>query len=112
MDIKPEQRKSLIAALLNGNIQAVDEIHKEISGEKVIIHNFFEHLKFTNTIGRKWEDFKKIVIAPGEYRNALMRVGDQVDDEGNLINPFISVKCLTDEEIEQITEQAKYCKQQ
>lgn len=99
MEINPQQRKNLIDALVNGNIESVEEIHKEISGEKVIIHNFYEHLKFTNTIDRKFEDFEKVVIAPGEYRDALMKIGNQVDEEGNLITPFISIRCLTDEQI-------------
>lgn len=95
--MNPEKRQAIIAALLKKDMDSI----REQKGEIVIIHNYFEHLKFTNTIGRQPQDFDKIVFAPGEYRDALMKLN--TDNEGELTGmPFwmVPAEGLTDAEIE------------
>lgn len=100
-ELTPEQRKAIIAALAKGDLEAVKAIKEVTTGEKVIIHNFLEYLKFTNTEGRKFEDFEKVEIAPGEFRDALMKMNTDETGELKTTPPWwIPVDSLTDEEIE------------
>jgi hypothetical protein len=93
----PEQRQAAIAALLTKDLQSI----KEARGEIVVIRNFFDHLRFSSTIGRKDEDFSKIIFAPGPYRDALEKLN--TDPNGELSpNPvwWVPADSLSDEEIQ------------
>jgi hypothetical protein len=97
-----EQRKAIIQALIEKDVNGL----KAAKGEVVIIRNFFDHLKFTSTIGRKDEDFSKIIFAPGPYRDLLEKLNK--DKEGQLTpNPiwWVPADGLTDEEIQAYKEQ-------
>jgi hypothetical protein len=67
---KIEFLKSVAAGAIDVN--TVELTAKQLRGEVFVIHNFLDHLKFSNTIGRKDEDFAKAIIAPGDYRDFLM----------------------------------------
>ncbi len=92
-----EQRKAVIAALLKKDLDSI----KEAKGEIFVIRNFFDHLKFSQTIGRTLEDFDKVVIAPGEYRTLL----EKLNKNGDGVSPFpiwwVPVDTLSDEETEE-----------
>jgi len=93
----PEQRTKIIQALLQKDLQSI----KEARGEIFLIRDFFQHLQFSQTIGRTLADFDKVVFAPGPYRTFLEK--RNTDPDGALDPmPFWWVKAdsLNDEEIE------------
>ncbi len=97
-----QQRQAVIAALLRKDVDAI----KAARGEIILISNFYEHIKFCNTIGRQEEDYSKVVITPGPYRDLLERLN--TDKEGQLTPQpiwWVPADGLSDAEIEAYKEQ-------
>jgi hypothetical protein len=92
-----EQRKALIQALIEKDVNAI----KAARGEVFLISNFYEHIKFCNTVDRPESDYSKVVITPGPYRDLLERLNK--DKEGQLTPQpiwWVPEDGLSDEEIQ------------